>query len=153
MSLQLMGCSCPIPEAPIEYEYIDGQYSQKIISGSYKTNISENFNIIAGAIREKDNTNNLSAEGDLYQNIAEGGASTLYINGAVEDSSGSYCLDGDVYRYDPDYLQTDYERYRVAFTYDAMGEYERIISNTGKVYYQYFDHGIHETSPKCLQRV
>ena len=125
----------------VEYEYIDGQYSQKIMSGSYKTNISENFNIIAGAIREKDNTNNLSAEGDLYQNIAEGGASTLYINGAVEDSSGSYYLDGDVYRYDPDYLQTDYERYRVAFTYDAMGEYERIISNTGKVYYQYFDHG------------
>lgn len=125
----------------VEYEYIDGQYSQKIISGSYKTNISENFNIIAGAIREKDNTNNLSAESDLYQNIAGGGASTLYINGAVEDSSGSYYLDGDVYRYDPDYLQTDYERYRVAFTYDAMGEYERIISNTGKVYYQYFDHG------------
>jgi hypothetical protein len=23
MSLQLMGCSCPIPEAPLEYEYID----------------------------------------------------------------------------------------------------------------------------------
>ena len=23
MSLQLMGCACPIPEAPLEYEYID----------------------------------------------------------------------------------------------------------------------------------
>ena len=41
----------------VEYEYIDGQYSQKIISGSYRSTVSENLNIVAGVIREKDNTN------------------------------------------------------------------------------------------------
>ena len=125
----------------VEYEYIDGQYSQKIISGSYQSKVSENFNIVAGVIREKDNTNNLSSDSELYQNIAAGDASDLIIYGAVEDTSGSYYLDGEVYRYDPDFMQTGYKRYRVTFTFDVKGKYEKIISNKGKVYYQYYEHG------------
>ena len=125
----------------VEYEYIDGQYSQKIISGSYRSTVSENFNIVAGVIREKDNTNSLSSDSDLYQNIAAGNDSDLIIYGAVEDTSGSYYLDGEVYRYDPDFMETGYKRYRVTFTFDVRGKYEKIISNAGKVYYQYYEHG------------
>ena len=125
----------------VEYEYIDGQYSQKIISGSYRSTVSENFNIVAGVIREKDNTNSLSSDSDLYQNIAAGDDSDLIIYGAVEDTSGSYYLDGEVYRYDPDFMETGYKRYRVTFTFDVRGKYEKIISNAGKVYYQYYEHG------------
>ena len=125
----------------VEYEYIDGQYSQKIISGSYRSTVSENFNIVAGVIREKDNTNSLSSDSDLYQDIAAGDDSDLIIYGAVEDTSGSYYLDGEVYRYDPDFMETGYKRYRVTFTFDVRGKYEKIISNAGKVYYQYYEHG------------
>ena len=130
----------------VEYEYIDGQYSQNLISGSYKKNISENFSVIAGMIREKDNTNNLSAENSLFENMASGDASKLYINGAVKDSSGDYYYDGEVYIYDPNYLIAEYLRYQVTFSYDGAGEYERIISNNGKIYYQYLDQDNDETS-------
>ena len=49
--------------------------------------------------------------------------SDLIIYGAVEDTSGSYYLDGEVYRYDPDFMQTGYKRYRVTFTFDVKGKY------------------------------
>ena len=54
----------------VEYEYVDGQYSQNIISGLYSSSISKNFKLIAGVIREGDKTDNLPKESELYQNIS-----------------------------------------------------------------------------------
>ena len=45
----------------------------------------------------------------------------------------------EIYWYDPGFINADHKRYRVAFTYDPNGKYEKKISTNGKVYYQYFD--------------
>ena len=125
----------------VEYEYLDGQYSQNIISGLYKSSISKNFNLIAGVIREGDKTDNLPKESELYQNISGNNNSSILINGAVEDSIGDYYFDNEIYWYDPGFIEADHRRYRVTFTYDLNGKYEKKISTNGKVYYQYFENG------------
>ena len=77
----------------VEYEYVDGQYSQNIISGLYSSSISKNFKLITGVIREGDKTDNLPKESELYQNISGDNSSDLIVNGAVEDSTGDYYFD------------------------------------------------------------
>ena len=123
----------------VEYEYVDGLYNQKIISGKYSSKVSDDINIVSGFVREKDNTNNLSSDSDFYQSIINGDTKDLVISGAIEDSTGDYYLEGEIYKYDPDHILIAYKRYRVAFTYNLKGKYEKLISVSGKVYYQYFE--------------
>ena len=123
----------------LEYEYVDGLYTQKITSGTYKSNLSKSFDIVTGFMREKDNANSLSSDSELYQKIANGKVGDLIINGAVTDSTGDYYLDGDIFIYDPNRIVNEYSRYKVTFTYNARGNYEKIISDAGQVYYQYYD--------------
>ena len=59
----------------VEYEYIDGQYSQNIISGLYSSSISKNFKLITGVVREGDKSDNLPKESNLHQNISGKNAS------------------------------------------------------------------------------
>jgi len=125
----------------VEYEYVDGQYSQNIISGLYSSSISKNFKLITGVIREGDKTDNLPEESELYQKISGNNTSDLIINGAVEDSIGDYYFDSEIYCYDPGFINAHYKRYRVTFTYDSNGEYEKKVSTNGKVYYQYYENG------------
>ena len=123
----------------VEYEYVDGLYTQKIISGTYRSDFSDDLNIVTGFIREKDNTNDLSSDSELYQRIINGDTKDLIISGAVEDSTGDYYLDGDIYKYDPDRTASGFNRYRIAFTYNVRGNYEKLISVSGRVYYQYYE--------------
>ena len=130
----------------VEYEYVDGQYSQNIISGLYSSSISKNFKLITGVIRESDKTDNLPKESELYQSISGKNASDLIINGAVEDSTGDYYFDNEIYWYDPGFINADHRRYRVTFTYDSNGKYEKKISTNGKVYYQCYEDGNYTNS-------
>ncbi len=123
----------------IEYEYVDGVYTQKIISGTYRSDFSDDLNIVTGFIREKDNTNSLSSDSELYQRIINGETEDLIISGAIEDSTGDYYLDGEIFKYDPDHIVSGYNRYRIAFTYNIKGTYEKLVSVLGKVYYQYYE--------------
>ena len=130
----------------VEYEYVDGQYSQNIISGLYSSPISKNFKLIAGVIREGDKTDNLPKESELYQNISGNNNSSILINGAVEDSIGDYYFDSEIYWYDPGFINANHGRYRVTFSYDSNGKYEKKISTNGKVYYQYYENESHTNS-------
>ena len=123
----------------VEYEYIDGQYSQNIISGLYSSSISKNFKLITGVVREDDKSDNLPKESKLHQNISGDNASDLIVNGAVEDSTGDYYFNNEIYWYDPGFINADHRRYRVTFSYDSNGKYEKKISTIGKVYYQYYE--------------
>ena len=117
----------------IEYEFIDGQYAQDIISGTYNFNFSNKANITSGFYREKDNTSTIDTDYNLESNDKE-----LYINGAIEDSSGDYYYKNNIYIYDPNNESSQEKRYRVTFSYNQNGTYIRKVDNTGQVYYEYF---------------
>ena len=118
----------------VEYEYVDGQYSQNVISGLYSSSISKNFKLIAGVIREGDKTDNLPKESELYQNISGNNSSSILINGAVEDSIGDYYFDSEIYWYDPGFINANHKRYRVTFSYDSDGKYEKKSELTGRYF-------------------
>ena len=52
----------------VEYEFVDDNYTKGIVASSYKMNLSKNLNVVAGFHREKDNTNDLSVNNEIYQN-------------------------------------------------------------------------------------
>ena len=121
----------------VDYEYIDDNYPKSILSTSYKTKISDNLNVVAGIHREIDNKNSLSKESELYQKMKDEGSSFTTLNGAIKDSSGKYFIAGGVYIYDPLFIQNDSVRYNVVFTYNSNGNYEKLVSELGEIYYSY----------------
>lgn len=121
----------------VEYEFVDDNYTKGIVAGSYKANLSKNLNVVAGFHREKDNTNDLSMNNEIYQNTLNEGGNAVVISGAIEDSLGSYYLDNGVFIFDPLFLVNDFSRYNVVFTNNENGTYERLINSSGRIYYRF----------------
>ena len=121
----------------VEYEFVDDNYTKGIVASSYKMNLSKNLNVVAGFHREKDNTNDLSMNNEIYQNTLNDGGDAAIIPGAIEDSLGSYYLDNEVFIFDPFFLVNDVSRYSVVFTNNENGNYERLINLSGRIYYRF----------------
>ena len=86
-------------------------------------NLSKNLNIVAGFHREKDNTNDLSVNNEIYQNTLNGGEDAAIIPGAIEDSLGSYYLDNEVFIFDPLFLLDLENNYRLNRMHQILGNH------------------------------
>ena len=53
------------------------------------------------------------------------------------DENGDYVSINGIFEYDPSEILLDSNRYQVVFQFDASGEYERKISDKGRVYYSF----------------
>ena len=123
----------------VEYEYVNDNYPKSILGATYNTNLSKFLNIITGIHREVDNTSSISNESDLYQKMVNESAGNILLDGALQDSLGSYYINNGVYIYDPNFNENDSERFNVVFTYDGSGNYEKLVSPLGEVYFRYID--------------
>ena len=123
----------------VEYEYINDNYPKSILGATYDTNISKHLNIITGIHREADNTSNISKESELYQKMTNESTGNILLDGMIQDSLGNYYIDNGVYVYDPNFNEDNSIRFNVVFTYDGGGNYEKLVSPLGEVYFRYVD--------------
>ena len=121
----------------MEYEYVDDNYPKSILGTAYETRISDKLNVVAGIHREIDNKSRLFNDSEIYQQMKGTGSSSVKLEGAVEDSMGKYFIDEGIYIFDPLFIQADSARYRVVFSYNSNGNYEKLISDIGEIYYSY----------------
>ena len=121
----------------VDYEYVDDNYPKSILGTTYKTKISDNLNVVAGIHREIDNKSRLLNDSELNQKMRETGSSSVNLEGAIEDSLGKYFIDENIYIYDPLFTHADSARFNVVFTYNSNGNYEKLISEIGEIYYSY----------------
>ena len=121
----------------MEYEYVDDDYPKSILGTAYETRISDKLNVVAGIHREIDNKSRLFNDSEIYQQMKGTGSSSVKLEGAVEDSMGKYFIDEGIYIFDPLFIQADSARYRVVFSYNSNGNYEKLISDIGEIYYSY----------------
>ena len=121
----------------MDYEYVDDNYPKSILGTAYETRISDKLNVVAGIHREIDNKSRLFNDSEIYQQMKGTGSSSVKLEGAVEDSMGKYFIDEGIYIFDPLFIQADSARYRVVFSYNSNGNYEKLISDIGEIYYSY----------------
>ena len=121
----------------MDYEYVDDNYPKSILGAAYETKISDKLNVVAGIHREIDNKSRLFNDSEIYQQMKGTGSSYVKLEGAVEDSIGKYFIDEGIYIFDPLFIQADSARFSVVFTYNSNGNYEKLISGIGEIYYSY----------------
>ncbi|NDB80614.1 hypothetical protein EB155_12205, partial [archaeon] len=124
-------------DVSVDYEYVDDNYPKSILGTTYETKISDKLNVVAGIHREIDNESRLFNDSKIYQQMKGTGSSSVKLEGAIEDSTGKYFIDNGIYIFDPLFIQADSVRYNVVFTYNSTGNYEKLISDIGEIYYSY----------------
>ena len=122
----------------VEYESTDSHYRRNTTGSSLSLNKNGRFFEI-NWIRDFDDP---STSGSAYSNsdlnlLKNSGDASVNVSGAVEDSSGLYVLENDIYRYDPTGIEMG-KRYKVTFTLDReSGTYKREVSADGILYYTF----------------
>ena len=124
-------------DVSVDYEYVDDNYPKSILGTTYETKISDKLNVVAGIHREIDNESRLFNDSKIYQQMKGTVSGSVKLEGAIEDSIGKYFIDNGIYIFDPLFIQTDSARFNVVFTYNSNGNYEKLISDIGEIYYSY----------------
>ncbi len=124
----------------IEYQYTDFQYAQNITGGTMNREFGERGSLTFSWLREKDQIKgaSLNISDEDVDLLKSAGDEVATRSGVVEDSLGEYIYVGmEYYEYQPN--DTIYgKRYNITFTNDnEKGQYRRLISPTGKIYYEY----------------
>ena len=147
----------------VEYQYSDFEYQKGLRGLTLKNNIGNYGYLSFGFFNEFDQYNENDLESQNFNPFSTNDSSLVTINMARIDSSGDYVLQDFLYVYDPLITEDNLLRYNVQFTLDPMGNYQRKISEEGKMFYQYIsdeEKGLYSelyspyktiTSPRSLQ--
>jgi len=132
----------------IEYQYSDFKYHQNIVGGTMSRNLNEKGNLSISWLSEKDQIkgSSLNISREDMNLLSKAGDLPVSRWGGIQDSSGDYIYIGrEYFQYEPsDTVLGD--RYNVTFTNDNEdGEYRRLISQAGKIYYEYLPINMRET--------
>lgn len=122
----------------VEYESTDSHYRRNTVGSSLSLKKNGRF-LEINWIRDFDDP---SSSGSGYSTsdldlLKNAGDASLTVSGAVEDSSGLYVLENDIYVYDPTGMEMG-KRYKVTFALDReFGTYKREFSADGTLYYTF----------------
>ena len=120
-----------------EYQYSDYQYQKAFIGGHFKKKLGENGLIDIGLYNEDDRYQEQDLNDEYFDSLASISNGSIIVSTAIINEDGDYILNNGVYEYDPSYMSADSNRYQVVFQYNGNGEYERKISDQGRIYYAF----------------
>ena len=118
-----------------EYQYSDYQYQKTFLGGNLKRKLGESSIIDIGLYNEDDRYNEQDLNNDYFNSLSSVASGSITVPTVIIDENGDYVLNDDIYEYDPSHMSSDSIRYQVVFQYDKNGEYERRISDQGRIYY------------------
>ena len=120
-----------------EYQYSDNQFQKGFIGGNIKKEIGRNTKIDFGIYSEQDRYRREDFNDDYFDSLAFQSKGSISVSTVINDQNGDYILENGIYYYDLSYLNPDSNRYQIVFNSDSDGDYERKISDKGRVYYSF----------------
>jgi len=120
-----------------EYQYSDYQYQKTFMGGNLKKKLGESSIIDIGLYNEDDRYNEHDLDDDYFNSLSSVSSGSITVPTVIIDVNGDYVINNGIYEYDPSKMSSDSIRYQVVFQYDANGEYERRISDQGRIYYAF----------------
>ena len=128
-----------------EYQYSDDQFQKGFMGGNVKKKIGRKGIIDIGVFKEEDRYRREDFNDDYLDSLSSIPKGLISVSTAINDENGDYILENGIYHYDPSYLASDSIRFQVVFNSDSDGDYERRISEKGRVYYSFLpDEGRNE---------
>ena len=99
--------------------------------------IGQKTSIDIGLYSEDDRFRTEDLNGDYLDSLSKQPSGSVTIPTSILDENGDYISINGIFEYDPSEILLDSNRYQVVFQFDANGEYERKISDKGRVYYSF----------------
>ncbi len=121
----------------IEFQYTNFNYSKSFKGGSVNKSFNDNGKFSFGFFQENDQWNSEVWNKSSIDLIKNSNSELVQINTYSSDINGDYVFIDSVFIYDPDFTIQNKDRFKVSFYYDNAGEYERLISSTGLVFYAF----------------
>ena len=120
-----------------EFQYSDYQYQKGFTGGHFEKKIGQKTSIDIGLYSEDDRFRTEDLNGDYLDSLSKQPSGSVTIPTSILDENGEYVSINGIFEYDPSEIILDSNRYQVVFQFDANGEYERKISDRGRVYYSF----------------
>ena len=120
-----------------EYQYSDYQYQKGFTGGHFEKMIGQKTSIDIGMYSEDDRFRTENINSDYLDSLSKQPGGSVTIPTSILDENGDYVSINGIFEYDPSEILLDSNRYQVVFQFDPSGEYERKISDKGRVYYSF----------------
>ena len=120
-----------------EYQYSDYQYQKGFTGGHFEKMIGQKTSIDIGIYSEDDKFRTEDLNSDYLDSLSKQANGSVTIPTSILDENGDYVSINGIFEYDPSEILLDSNRYQVVFQFDQSGEYERKISDKGRVYYSF----------------
>lgn len=120
-----------------EYQYSDYQYQKNFIGGNFKNKFKKNSVIDIGLYNEDDRYQNSDFNDLYFDSLKSIPNESIIISTAIMNPNGNYVLNEGIFIYDLLKEIENETRYDVVFQADIRGDYERKISDIGRIYYEY----------------
>ena len=120
-----------------EYQFSDYQYQKNFIGGSLKNNGNNKSRFDIGFYNEDDKNQDNDFNDSYFDSLESITSESILISTAVINSDGDYILNNGIYFYDISNDFVDEIRYDITFQADINGNYEKKISDIGRIFYEY----------------
>ena len=121
----------------IEYQYSDFQYQKGFIGGMVEKAFGSKGIISLGMFNESDQSQQDDWSKDIWDGLSESESGKIQIFTSFRRDDGDYVYTDSIFVYDPDFESIDSVRFSIIFSYDQNGTYKRLISDKGRIFYQY----------------
>ena len=120
-----------------EYQYSDYQYQKGFTGGHFEKMIGQKTSIDIGIYSEDDRFRTEDLNSDYLDSLSKQPDGSVTIATSILDENGDYVFINGIFEYDPSKILLNSNRYQVVFQFNPSGEYERKISDKGRVYYSF----------------
>ena len=121
----------------IEYQYSDFQYQKGFTGGMVAKVFESNGFISMGLFRESDQFQQDDWSKDIWDGLSDSESGKIIIFNSFIREDGDYVFVDSVFVYDPEFLSNDSTRFAITFGFDPNGAYKRLISDKGRIFYEY----------------
>ncbi len=121
----------------IEYQYSDFQFQKGFIGGMVEKAFGAKGTLSLGMFRESDQFQQDDWSKDIWDGLSDSESGKIIIFNSFIRDDGDYVFVDSVFVYDPEFLSNDSTRFAITFGFDPNGAYKRLISDKGRIFYEY----------------